>query len=1063
MLAEQPTDLSSAALGQPSPFHGAKLKMGRYHLLRKLGEGGMGAVYEAYDPELGRKVAIKVLHTSDHRGENSRLEEQNRARLLREAKNLAKLSHPNVVSIFDVGLLDDRSVFVAMEYIRGRTLREVIETEPLTWQRALEYVLQAANGLAAAHEVGLLHRDFKPENLIVDENDTPKVLDFGLSKTALGAPTTADEDAEVPALSTRPGHSVTSREYKVAEQEITGTGVFAGTPGYMAPEQMRGQELDARADLFALCCVAFELLTGKRPFPSRPFEKRLLAISAGKLKWPRHVPRWLRRMVACGLAEDRDQRGTSIQAWTDSIREQLARRRRRGSWAFATTTISIPVVTAALWLQRPPTSVDPECRDAAPLVDDLLNGATYQKLSDAFARTELGVAFELANRATQSLEKWRKTWIDASRLLCPAQRKALGLEQWNAGLREEGRACLAEGRAEVQALLNVWKYPDLQQVLESGQTLASLSKPKDCLNQNELATRTPLPVDPGGRAFVLAQREKLKAAWMHVRLVDYEGAKKTISGLETRYRGELNLEIHAKLVDILAVCEFDSSTGAGFDTANPLTKAAIWSVASNQAKLNAQNLYNLWFARIYRGGLVHESEELLHAQEASVRRAGGGPGLLAMLYSNWAIWSSLQGNVTESREYLLRSLEQTRKDPEGGAMRTAIVLDALGYDEFLEGRYRRSESYYRQVEEVQTRIVPAGHPLRNGTYFRLGEVLVFDNRVIASLTELSKGWQECMNADMPALMCADVESMYASAVLHRGDATTSLVVASHLADLEAASGRRIDPMSGYVESKASEALLARGEYQSALQLAEIGLRKIRDEGSVHPNALSIALMQLIEAAISNSRLELASALFAELDQQMSIDNERIEHVRSDMLRLRAKLYRTRNQVTAAIANGEMLLDRDIHLNFPPSWRARHHLDLAMSLLQYGELPLAKDHADFAFELHQESDGLLPHLAFPYHEVLARIALAEKRYGDALWEIEQARLAIDPVQVLSNRLAPLFMIEAQVWWELDRSSEGRNFARHLALRALHEYQDWDAGAQDKVVEVQAWLRTHGPRA
>jgi serine/threonine protein kinase len=1043
-----------------APTRCVKLKMGRYHLLRKLGEGGMGAVYEAYDPELGRKTAIKVLHPSDNHDDSDSLEQQNRARLLREAKNLAKLSHPNIVSIFDVGLLDDRSVFVTMEYVRGQTLRQVIEAASLSWQRAVEYVLQSAQGLSAAHAAGLLHRDFKPENVILDESGTIKVLDFGLSVSALATNASLSDALSVSNGSTHPSHASARSESGLAGQQITGAGVFAGTPGYMAPEQMCGQELDARTDLFALCCVAFELLTGKRPFPSRPIEDRLLAIAASRLKWPRHVPRWLRVAVARGLAHDPNTRGTSIQAWSDSIREHLARQRRRKTWILSTLASTIPIGAALNWPQYSDVPIDPECRDPTPQIDSIWNDSARSTLKDSFAATNLGVAVELAIRAGQALDQWRTAWIDAANHLCPKVRESLALENIDATLREQGRACLNESRAEVEVLLSVWKTPSSEQIIESNQAIATLSKPRDCANEEALRIRRPLPLDAGQRAYVLAQRTKMKAAQVQIEMADFDGAQRTLQSVQRTYNGEIDLDVHSEFTFASADLQFNAAN-RGFLPGISLYRGNLWAIAANNSRLEARILESIWYSRVYRGGLQDESEDLLREQESSVRRAGTPPTIAAQLFRNRAIWSSIQGDLDQAKAFFLQSLAQIQSEFGANSVEESLVFDSLGYVELLRDNFVGAEEYFRRVENIQRAYLPPGHPSRTRTTCILSEIQNMDNRLSESIEGVARGWQECIEAQIPGELCAEIEQVYATTAALRGELSTSVQVATHVAAIEFEIGRRVNPINPYMVAELSATLRQRGELQSALAMLETGLQKVRDEGQVHPNAIAFTLILAVNAAIANSRFERAALLLGELQAQLAQSNEEGDVVRSNFYFASAILKQSQRDFSGAIEDHETVIALEYDLNSSPQTRSQQYLEFSNSLLAYGDLLQAEYYASLAFQMHQVADGLLPHLAFPFHETLARVALAQQRYGDALSEIELAHRVFDPVQVLSNRLAPLVFTEAQARWAIDHSARSREVARELARRALAEYEDWDAGADDKIAQIKKWLRVHGP--
>jgi predicted Ser/Thr protein kinase len=222
--------------------------IGRYVVLGKLGSGAMGMVLAAHDPELDRKVALKLL--LPHHGRRADLAQR---RLLAEAQALARLSDPHVVAVHDVGTHEDR-VFVAMELVDGQTLQKWLATGPRAWPRVLEVMLAAGRGLAAAHARGLVHRDFKPANVMLGSDGRVRVMDFGL---ALAQEELSSDDDVADEI---------SRPRRALGQPITQHGALLGTPGYMAPEQLGGQRGGPAADQFSFCVSLWEALYGRRPF-----------------------------------------------------------------------------------------------------------------------------------------------------------------------------------------------------------------------------------------------------------------------------------------------------------------------------------------------------------------------------------------------------------------------------------------------------------------------------------------------------------------------------------------------------------------------------------------------------------------------------------------------------------------------------------------------------------------------------------------------------------------------------------------------------------------------------
>ena len=221
-------------------------QIGRYVVLRRIGAGGMGVVFAAYDPQLDRRVALKLLRTGMGLGEG-----EAKARLVREAQAIAQLSHPHVVAVYDVGTAASGEVYVAMEFVEGDTLTHWLQRWERSWRDLLDVFRDAGLGLAAAHGVGLLHRDFKPDNVLVGSDGRVRVSDFGLARSLV----TGDDSDGQP-----------TPELATLRVTLTATGAVMGTPRYMAPEQLRGKDVTAAADQFSFCVALYEALYGAHPF-----------------------------------------------------------------------------------------------------------------------------------------------------------------------------------------------------------------------------------------------------------------------------------------------------------------------------------------------------------------------------------------------------------------------------------------------------------------------------------------------------------------------------------------------------------------------------------------------------------------------------------------------------------------------------------------------------------------------------------------------------------------------------------------------------------------------------
>jgi serine/threonine protein kinase len=318
--------------------------LGRYELRRRLGDGGMGIVFAAHDPQLDREIAIKIVRPVRDEG-------QGHARLLAEARAAARLSHPNVVAIHDVGEHDGQ-VFVAMELVRGVSLRTWLQDERSPFD-IVSVFSQAGAGLAAAHDAGLVHRDFKPGNVLVGDDGRVRVVDFGLAKASTSE-TSATPDPEL-----------------LATTSHTMTGTLTGTPAYMAPEQWIGGVVDARADQFAFCVALFEALFGSHPFGGDSWIEIREATLGAPLVFPAGTARAaddLRAVLERGLARRREDRHADMHAVLAALASALPATDRVD--AITDVDSPVPSTHASTYLAALPDRLAsfPECRIDAALV-----------------------------------------------------------------------------------------------------------------------------------------------------------------------------------------------------------------------------------------------------------------------------------------------------------------------------------------------------------------------------------------------------------------------------------------------------------------------------------------------------------------------------------------------------------------------------------------------------------------------------------------------------------------------------------------------------------------------
>ncbi|MDP3231231.1 MAG: tetratricopeptide repeat protein [Myxococcales bacterium] len=428
--------------------------VGRYVVLDLVGEGAMGQVYAAYDPVLDRKVAIKLLHPLT---EGAAAQE----RLLREAKSLARVAHPNLVGVHDAGAFQD-SVFIAMEFVEGQTLREWLKGAP-SQPQVLDAFLQAGRGLAAAHAAGLVHRDFKPENVLVGKDGRVRVSDFGLARDV--------GDAERPAEVL----PVDARELETPRLH-TATGALVGTPAYMAPEQLAGQRADGRADQFSFAVALAEALSGQRPFARNTGA----VVKAGfKPVGPAAVQQALTRALS---AEPSNRFG--------SLDELLAviQPSPPGRWpAFIGVALSVALaIGLVVGLRRP----DALCTSGPARVAAVWPESRKTSLSAHFASLDGTPLFEAAKRG---LDAYGADWATMHREACEATRvKGAQSDQ----LLTARMACLDRRLVEVEGVLGVLATTDATSLARASDTVNALTPLSVCANASTLLAPTPRAEQP---------------------------------------------------------------------------------------------------------------------------------------------------------------------------------------------------------------------------------------------------------------------------------------------------------------------------------------------------------------------------------------------------------------------------------------------------------------------------------------------------------------------------------------------------------------------------------------
>ena len=466
---------------------GQPFRIGPYTVLRRIGRGAMGVVYSAYDEQLDRKIALKHLRaTTQEQGSLGQ------SRLLREAQALARVSHPNVVQVYEVGS-HEREVYIAMEFVRGRTLREWSRSGARPWRELLAVYMQAGRGLAAAHAAGLVHRDFKPDNVMLGDDGRVRVMDFGLAR-ALDEPGALQQ-----APSPHSSHDLSL--------SLTAAGRIVGTPAYMAPEQYIGGVTDARTDQFAYCIALYDGLYGQRPFAGDDLRSLTTSVTHGRMREPsrRLVPRWLRRIVVRGLAVDPARRWPSMQALLVEVERGQAQAHRKGV-AAALAGLGVVGLAAWGWHEHTLRTRADTCAAAGASIDEVWNDAARERMRGAFAATGIGHAPTTADKVVPWIDRQANAWSAARTAVC--MEAASG--SLDPVLHDRSSWCLDERRMALESLVGELSRPDVAMV-QRGVAVAAALEPVSQCRDAWLLAQLPVPPEAGRAALRAVQAELLRA------------------------------------------------------------------------------------------------------------------------------------------------------------------------------------------------------------------------------------------------------------------------------------------------------------------------------------------------------------------------------------------------------------------------------------------------------------------------------------------------------------------------------------------------------------------------
>jgi tetratricopeptide (TPR) repeat protein len=654
-------------------------------LLGTLGSGGMGVVISAHDPQLNRKVALKLLRPD--------LQSEDRAhwteRLTREAQAMAQLAHPNVVTVYETVDLGEQLAIV-MELVDGKNLRAWM-SEHDDWREVLAMVMAAGRGLAAAHAVGLVHRDFKPDNVLVGADGRARVTDFGLVTSGVRVETAdLSSGARVDAV-------------------LSVTGNIVGTPAYMAPEQWDGGKIDARTDQFAFCATAWEALYRERPFDARSVREQRAAL-AKPIARPAagRAPRWIEPILRRGLSPRPEDRWPSMTALLHAL--DPARRRRTPILVGAALVVTAGAAATVAWVvasKDPAACPDPK-RRLAGVWDDTVKG----KLAAQF--TGLGKKFATDVWAVDApkLDAYANAWSAMSAASCKATR--IERTQNETVMDVRGR-CLDRRLAALGALTGMLATADVDTAVKLPDLIDGLPSIEDCADIERL-TAYPLPAGGAARkaiAEVEAEHDRARNLRMSG---DFKGSVVAIDAAIERAR---QVDHPPLLLEaLMAGGRYHESAGKSDEGARMLREAI--QVAARAKDDHGAALAWALLVQLLAGhpATVAESASIEQAAVAAAVRVGQSPEVQHRLLLARAQLAMAQRNTKGALEHLQAAAgldgitEHDRRE----------ALESVAKLLYMTGRPKEALTIAEQVLEISRKLVGPQHPLVGDNLALMGQI-----------------------------------------------------------------------------------------------------------------------------------------------------------------------------------------------------------------------------------------------------------------------------------------------------------------------------------------------------
>lgn len=675
--------------------------LGRYVVLGRLGAGGMGVVYTAYDPELDRKLAVKLMRSL---GGADGSTTGGSARLLREAQAMAKLQHPNVVSVHDVGQHEGH-VFIAMEFIEGKTLSEWLAEQKPSWREIVRVLRFAGEGLAAAHEKGIVHRDFKPDNVMITDDGRVRVLDFGLARAAANQASESETEPQT-----------TSGESPL-NAELTRAGSMVGTPAYMSPEQHLSEEVKPASDQFSFAVTAYFALFGERPFAGDRPAAIAFNVIEGRIRQPsdaRGVARRIRAVVARGLSRHAEDRWPSMRAMLDQLARDPSRRRRR---LLAAGSL-VAVAGAVFGFNRFDHGRQVErCRADAASISEVWDESTRAQLHTTLAESGSELATFTADQTVSWLDRYAEEWSKTREAAClSATTEGAQSER----VYELGVACLEEHREALASLVATLSAGDAQSLSRAVPAAAGLPLIESCQDEQHLNQRAARPQSQTDRVAArqiesqLQEAKSLLALGQHSRArskaSDAAGAAEQLGWppliARAHYEVALALEQEAKYED----------------AERELRVAMLDALRAGDDELVAAAGGQLGYVLSHELNRTDEAGHWIDLADAALDRSGMQDGLARARWLGQAATIDLsRGDVEDADEKYSRALAITRDTLGEEHPRVGSAALDLGNAKTVIGDWRAYKRLALDAIAIEIKTLGADHPRLGRTYTNLAQ------------------------------------------------------------------------------------------------------------------------------------------------------------------------------------------------------------------------------------------------------------------------------------------------------------------------------------------------------